>query len=79
MFSPHQLNLFLALKYSDLYQAVGTWDVEASKGVIVEDSFPPNFHSLVQAALAREHKRTEAKDSVAKNEKKAASKNPAEG
>ena len=67
-FSEDDLKAFLALNYCDLYQAVGKWDVEASKRGIVEDSFPPNFHTLVTAALA-------PKASTPKDKKKPASKN----
>ena len=56
-FSEDKLNEFLALKYGDLDQALGTWDGEASKGAVNGDFFPPNFHYLVQTALAKTHKK----------------------
>ena len=77
-FSEDQLKKFLALKYSDLNQALGEWDGEPSTGVMDEDSFPPNFHYLVQTALMKKHKRTETKGSVVKKVRSTASSIPAE-
>ena len=75
-FGEDKLNKFLALKYSELEHTIGAWDGEASKVVMDEDSFPPNFHFLVQTALAKKDQRKETKDSVVEKEQKPASKNP---
>jgi len=74
-FGEDKLNAFLALNYSELEHTIGAWDGEASKVVTDEDSFPPNFHFLVQKALVKKNQRKETKDSVAEKEQKPASKN----
>ena len=51
MFSETDLLAFLALDYSRLYTKIVEWGKYKAKHGYVEDSFPPNFYTLVKAAL----------------------------
>ena len=51
MFSDDQLQEFLKLGYSELYAEIVEWEKIKAAGEAGEDSFPPNFHSLLSWAL----------------------------
>ena len=60
MFTDTQFNAFLALNYSELYAEVGKWERLKVARQDVEDSFPPDFFTLIKTAI-HEGKRLSAK------------------
>ena len=52
-FKPAELQKILELTYAEMYEALGKWEREKEKAKFDrEDSFPPNFHTLVKTAIA---------------------------
>ena len=51
-FAETELEAFLNLDYQRLYTKIAKWEKYKAKNGYVEDSLPPNFYSLVKAALA---------------------------
>ena len=52
MFLERDLQAFLALNYSELYIEIAKWERLRVTGQDVEDSFPPNFSTLVKTATS---------------------------
>ena len=52
MFSEEDLLAFLALDYSELYSPIAKWEKQKVKQGYIEDSFPPNFSTLVKTAIS---------------------------
>ena len=51
MFDDTQRQAFLDLPYSELYVDIAEWAKAVAAGEVEEDSFPPNFHSMMSIAL----------------------------
>ena len=52
-FKQEELEKLLDLTYAELYEPLGKWEKEKEKAKFDrEDSFPPNFHTLVKTAIA---------------------------
>ena len=41
------------LPYSELYADIAGWEKAVAAGEVEEDSFPPNFHSMMSTALKK--------------------------
>ena len=51
MFDDTQRQAFLDLPYSELNADIAEWENAVAAGEVEEDSFPPNFHSMMSTAL----------------------------